>query len=151
MNILSAEQDNIDMLLTQMGAEVKSFHGLICYVNFMIDDTRIFYVYNINSKEQYYLQKVLPYPVGVGEFHKPSDIVDYIEKDLACYKNAAKSSMFKDFLQASRALQNTIQKMDETFLSYNVPHDKMGKILNEIAVIADTLADIQKTSSLITK
>jgi hypothetical protein len=147
MNLLSAEQDNMNMLLTQMGAEVQSYHGLVCNVSFTINDTKIFYVYNLDSKEQYYLQKLLPYPIGVGEFTKASEIIDYIENDIACYKNASKSSVFKDFIHINMDLHKTIQKMDETFLKYNVPHDKLNEILGEIEKINNTLTEITKVSS----
>lgn len=149
MDILSAEQENIDFMLTQMGANVKSLHGLICNASFHINGTEILYVYNLNEKDQYYLQKILPYPIGVGEFKRPSEIVDYIEKDIECYKNASKSSVFKDFININKELNNTIQKMDDAFLMYNVPHDKLDEIFNEIEKINQTISEIKKVSSTV--
>lgn len=150
MNILSAEQEDLDMQLTQMGAKVNSIHGLVCYVSFNINDTKIFYVYNLNVKEQYFLQKVLPYPVGVGEFTHPSEIVDYIKKDILCYKNASKSSVFKDFININMDLNKTVCKMEETYLNYNVPHEKLNEIVDEIEKINQTLTNIQKESKPVT-
>ncbi len=147
MNILSAEQDNIDMLLTQMGADVKSIHGLICYVRFKINDTEIFYVYNINAKDQYYLQKVLPYPVGAGVFTKTSEIVNYIKEDIEYYKKASKSSKFNDFVNINMQLHNTIHNMEETYLKYNVPHDKMDKVVSKINEVNHILDDVKKIES----
>ncbi|HEX3020831.1 MAG TPA: hypothetical protein VHP81_00370 [Lachnospiraceae bacterium] len=147
MNILSAEQDNIDMLLTQMGANVKSIHGLVCFVRFNINETEIFYVYNINAKDQYYLQKVLPYPVGAGVFTKPSEIVSYIKKDLSYYKTASKSTIFKDFVGTNLELHKTIHKMEETFLNYNVPHEKMEEVMVMINQINDILNHVQENGT----
>ncbi len=146
MNYVSAEQDNIDMMLTQMGAKVKSIHGLICSVRFNIDGTELFYVYNVNAKEQYYLQKVLPYPVGAGEFTKPSEIIEYIKKDIACYKTASKSTIFKEFVSANLELHHTIHKLEDTFMSHNVPHDKMDEIVSKIEQISQLISEIEKTS-----
>ncbi|MFA9462854.1 MAG: hypothetical protein ACERKN_01035 [Velocimicrobium sp.] len=144
MNILSAEQDNIDMLLTQMGAKVKTIHGLICFVRFTIKDTEIFYVYNINAKDQYYLQKILPYPVGAGVFTKPSEIIDYIKKDISYYKTASKSTVFSDFININLELHGAMHKMEETFLNYNVPHDKLDEIVLKIGEINQLLDKAQE-------
>jgi hypothetical protein len=144
MNILSAEQDNIDLLLTQMGAKVKSIHGLVCFVSFNINDTEISYVYNVNAKDKYYLQKVLPYPVGAGVFSKPSEIVNYIKKDIGYYKTASNSTIFKDFVDTNLELHKTIHKMEDTFLNYNVPHEKMEEIMVMINQINDILAQVQE-------
>lgn len=144
MNVLSAEQDNIDMLLTQMGAKVKSIHGLVCFVHFYIDDTEIFYVYNINAKNQYYLQKVLPYSVGAGVFTKPSEIINYIKRDISYYKTASKSSMFEEFIDINLGLHGAIHKMEDTFMNYNVPHDKMDEIVTKIEEINHILKKVQE-------
>lgn len=148
MNFISAEQDNIDMMLTQMGAKVKSIHGLVCYVSFKFNDTEILYVYNINAKNQYYLQKVLPYPVGAGEFSSPAEVVDYIKKDIHYYKTALKSSIFNDFVDINLKLHKTIHKMEEVFMNYNVPHEKMNEIEGKLNHIDQILNEIQDTSNV---
>lgn len=146
MNIISAEQDNIDMLLTQMGASVKSIHGLVCFVRFDINGTEILYVYNINAKDQYYLQKVLPYPVGTGVFTKPSEIIEYIKKDINYYRKASKSSLFNDFIAVNLELHHTIHKMEDTFMNYNVPHEKLDEIVRRIEEMNQLINEVQETS-----
>ncbi|MGB8451593.1 MAG: hypothetical protein WCD89_04605 [Anaerocolumna sp.] len=145
MNIVSAEQDNMDMLLTQLGAKVKSIHGLLCYVRFNINDTEIFYIYNINAKDQYYLQKVLPYPVGAGVFTKPSEIVEYIKNDIKFYKNASKSSVFGDFINTNVELHQIVHKLENTFMNYNVPSGKMKEISKELEHINEILDGVKDT------
>ncbi|MDF2587899.1 MAG: hypothetical protein K0S41_1740 [Anaerocolumna sp.] len=146
MNIVSAEQDNIDMMLTQMGAKVKSIHGLVCFVRFDINGTEIFYVYNVNAKDQYYLQKVLPYPVGAGVFTKPCEIVDYIKKDITLYKTAVKSSLFNSFTKVNLELHQIIHKMEETFMNYNVSDDMMTNVWKQLEQLNKTMDEIQHTS-----
>ena len=149
MNYVSAEQDNMDMMLTQMGAKVKSIHGLLCFVRFTVHDTELFYTYNINAKNQYYLQRVLPYPVGAGVFTNPSEIVDYIEKDVKSFKNAAKSSSFDSYIDIHKKLHATVHQLENDFINYNVPHDKMRAIDEALDKINMILKDIQQTSEKI--
>ena len=149
MNFLSAQQDNIEMLLTQMGADVKSIHGLVCFVRFSIEDTEFFYVYNLNAKNKYYLQKVLPYPVGAGEFSKPSEIVKYIKKDMEAFRKVSKGENFKNFVNAGLELHHTIHKVEETFLNYDVSNENMDEFLKKINEINEVLTKIQNTEKTI--
>lgn len=147
MNIISAEQDNIDLMLTQLGANVKSIHGLVCFVKFEIDNTEILYVYNINAKQQFYLQKVLPYPVGAGIFTKPGEIIDYIKKDIAYYKTASKSTVFNDFIDINMELHHIIHNMEETFMHYNVPHEKLHEVEQKLQEINSIVLEMQSSDN----
>ena len=145
MNMISAEQDNMDMLLTQLGAKVQSIHGLLCYVRFSINGTEVFYVYNINAKEQFYLQKVLPYPVGAGVFTKPSEVVEYIKNDIKLYKNASNSSVFSDFINTNLVLHRMVHNLETTFLNYNIPAEAMKGVLTELEHLNKTLDNLKDT------
>jgi hypothetical protein len=149
MNIVAAEQGNLHMRLTQLGAEVKSIHGLLCFVRFHINETEIFYVYNINAKDQYYLQKVLPYPVGAGVFDKINDIVEYIEKDILQYTNASKSKVFQTFVETNLELHHILHKMEDTFMNYNVPSCRMDDIKEKLKEMNCILDEIQESSKKI--
>lgn len=146
MNFVSAEQDNLDMMLTQMGAQVKSIHGIICFAKFLINGTEFFYVYNINAKSQYYLQKVLPYPVGAGEFSRPSEIIAYIKNDIEKFKNASKNSTFEDFLKVNTKIHRIVHKLEDTFMNYKLEPQELEKIYREIEDVDNILDDAQKTS-----
>lgn len=146
MNYVSVEQDGLDMTLTQMGAQVKSIHGLLCFVRFDIDGTELFYVYNINAKNQYYLQKVLPYPVGAGIFSRPADVIAYIKRDIKLFKNAAKSRTFQCFIETNTKIHKVLHKTEDTFLNYNVPIEKLKHISEMLDAVERELADIQQHS-----
>lgn len=143
MDMMSAEQENMDLLLTQMGAKVESVHGLICFAKFTISDVEISYVYSINANNKYYLQKIRPYPVGAGEFSRSSEVVDYIKKDIENYKVASKSSAFHEFVSINQELHQSMYKLEELFLQYNVPHDKLGEIGERVKMMNQLLSDIQ--------
>ncbi len=139
MNFLSAEQDKLDMMLTQMGAQVKTINGLLCFVRFKIKDVELFYVYNINAKNQYYLQKVLPYPVGAGVFNSPDDIVSYIQNDINKFINASEKDSFELFLHTNSVLHSTIHKMENTFFEFDLSTEQLNSILQKLIKINDVL------------
>lgn len=149
MNILSAEQDQLDMQLTQMGAKVQSLHGLLCYIRFPIEDMELFYVYNINMKNQFFLQRIKPYPVSAGIFTNPQDIVEYIRDDVKQFRNAYNSKVFSEFVTVNAELQRLVQDVEDVFLGYNVPIEKMHEISNMILSVDNILENIKNTSTKI--
>lgn len=149
MNSISASQDELDMILTQMGAQVKSVHGIISYIRFKIDDTELFYVYNINADEQFYLQMVKPYPVGAGVFSKPRELINYIKNDIKQFSNAKNSSVFDEFIAVNQQLHLRMHSIQDMFMGYNVPIDKMIMIEKKIDEIKNLIEDIKTTSTKI--
>lgn len=147
MNDMSAELAEIDMQLTQMGAKVTSLHGIVSFIHFTVDQTELFYVYNINAKDQYFLQMVKPYPAGAGIFSKPQCIVQYIKKDIRQFQNASNSNVFGEFVSVNQSLYTLIQSIKCVFMTYNVPKEKMHRIQEKVDEIFALLDDIKNTSS----
>lgn len=147
MNHMSASQEEIDMKLTQMGGKVTSLHGIISFIRFNVNQTEFVYVYNINAKNQYFLQMVRPYPVGAGVFSKPQEIVQYIKNDIKQFKNASNSGVFNEFVSVNRALYESIEDIKRVFMTYNVPREQMQSIQEKISEISQLLSDIKSTSS----
>jgi hypothetical protein len=115
MNILSAEQNRTVMLLHQLGAKVKTVHGIICYVRFEVAGSEVLYVYNINAKDQYFLQRLRPYPLGAGVFSSQREIINFIVEDLAQLQNASKSSIYENFIDVNNRLHKMIHMMESSF------------------------------------
>lgn len=145
-NEMSASEEQIDMKLTQMGADVTSLHGIISFIRFNFDQTELFYVYNINAKDQYYLQMIKPYPVGAGVFSTPKSMLQYINNDIKQFKNASNSNVFSEFVTVNQNLYAAIQDIKDVFMTYNVPKEKMVTIKEKASEISDLLEDIKKTS-----
>ena len=118
---VSAQQDHLGMLLRQLGAEVREIHGLICFVRFDLNGTELFYVYNLNDDDEYYLQRVKPYPMSAGVFPTVADIVAYIEKDLRAFQNAMKSGQYAAFMELGQRLTALTQGLEDAFLHCGVP------------------------------
>lgn len=147
MNNLSADQEEIDMQLTQMGANVTSLHGIISFIRFSYDSTELLYVYNINAKHKYFLQMVKPYSAASGVFSKPQELVQYIKNDMKQFKNASNSNVFREFVAVNQDLYDSAQKIKDVFMTHNVPKDKMLEVKEKIKEISGLLNEIQNTSS----
>jgi len=142
MSYASAQQDHINMQLRQMGASVTQIHGLINYVRFPVGEHELYYVYNLNAKNEYYLQRIRPYPMSAGVFPNADAIAEFIEMDLKTFQNAMQSGHFAAFLDINRRMLALTQELEETYLHCNVPDDcfrdaskrlaEMEKALNEM-------------------
>ncbi|MGE4276677.1 MAG: hypothetical protein AB7E30_05785 [Lawsonibacter sp.] len=147
MNHMSANQEEIDMKLTQMGGTVTSLHGIISFIRFNVNQTELTYVYNINAKNQYFLQMVKPYPAGAGVFFKPKEIIQYIKNDIKQFKNASNSNVFSEFVAVNQSLYESIQNIKDVFMTYNVPRDNMQQIKEKVDEISQLLNEVKHTST----
>lgn len=147
MNDVSASESEIDMKLTLLGANVTSLHGIISFIRFDFDQTELFYVYNVNAKNQYFLQMVKPYPAAAGVFSQPKEIVQYIKNDIKRFKNASNSNVFGEFVAVNQNLYDSAQEIKDVFMTYNVPKDKMLKIKEKVGEISGLLDEVKSTSS----
>jgi hypothetical protein len=135
MNLNSTHQAKLNMLLTQMGAKVTIVHGIFFYVKFIIKEMEVLYIFNLNAKNQYYLQRILPYPIGAGAFPTPDQVIDFIRKDIQKLQNASQSKKFNDFIIASTQLHHIVHGLEDLFLNYNVPLSQMTALEKAIAEV----------------
>lgn len=138
---LSVSGDYINMLLRQMGAtEIKHFDSKMNIVNFDLGDgLQISYVYNITRKGKYFLQRMRPYSLVEGFYATEEEIINFIQKDIKRFKNAQKSSNFNRFLLISHLGHHVSSHIEELFLNYNVPEEKLKKIEKQLE---DSLYDM---------
>lgn len=131
MNNSTVEQDRATIIFRQMGGKVKSIHGVQCYIKFCIDDSiEVYYVYNVNKDNEYYLQRIKPYPFGAGVFTSVDMIIQFVKEDLERFKNASLSSVFDIFIENNQRLNTLMESIENLFLRKNVPKDKMLEISN---------------------
>lgn len=90
MNINTVQGDSIEVLLRQLGAtRISKVSSTLYFIKFDLGDGwEISYTYNINAKDQYFLQRIEPYPIGRGLFNDEYEIVSFISKDLKKFLNA---------------------------------------------------------------
>ncbi|BEP28909.1 hypothetical protein [Helicovermis profundi] len=143
---INAEAMQHAMKLAQMGATVQQINSKMCYVTFDLkEDIKLEYVYNINSKEKYFLERIKPYPLPIKVFDSEEDLIDIIQIDLEQFKSAINSHNLSDFIKINKRLNKTIKKFEDLFLYYNVPTIEMDIIMEEISKIEE---EIDKTKEI---
>jgi len=144
--VWSETNQNI-MKLMQIGAHVTVISSQLVYVSFDItEEIKVSYVYNINKKNKYFLERVKPYPIAVMEFNTPEDICDIIRIDVEQFKNAVKSHNIKDCIGINKDLHNTILSFEDLFLYYNVNHDNIETIKHYIQKIKEEIHNSKEHS-----
>lgn len=139
MNYVNVEASQHEMRLIQMGAKVEQVNSKMCYVKFLINGLPIEYVYNLNKKNKYFLERIKPYPLPVKSYDKVSDIVEVIEVDIKQFTNAVKSKNIESFAKINLELIDTIKKFEDLFLYYNVPGIQVELIMGKIHEIQDEI------------
>lgn len=134
MNQTLAQGDTIETRLRLLGAtEVQRVQGILYYVTFVFEDgNEVSYVYNINVKGQYFLQRIKPYPLPEGIFSDEGQVVEFIKRDFKKFKNAKNSNNFPQFLQLTNEMNLLAHDMEAFFLNYNVDNKYIIKLVEEL-------------------
>ncbi len=140
--MIDAEVRFNSMKLRQMGGIVEEIKSKMCYVKFDVEGMRVSYVYNVNKRGNYFLERVKPYPAPIREYDEEDQIVDVIKTDLEQFKNASKSHNFNGFIEINKKMSETLKKFEDLFLYYNVPEEENRLIYNKLLEIE---AEIEKT------
>lgn len=144
---VASEASQHDMKLTQLGATVKQVTSKMCYVKFELENFELVYVYNLNKKGKYFLERVKPYPLPIKEYNSESDVIDIIKIDMEQFKNATNSRNIDEFISINSELHNTIKQFEDLFLYYNVPKSEADMILEKITEIQDEIKKTKETST----
>ena len=121
--------------LQQMGAKVDVINSTLCYVNFDICGFGLQYVYNVNKKGNYFLERTKPYPLAISEFDSEKDVVKLIRADVDKFRNALKCHHIDSFITIARQINKTFISFEDTFLNYNIPGEKVEKIYKKIQAL----------------
>jgi hypothetical protein len=148
-SIVNGEVSQHVIKLQQLGAKVNVINSTLCYVNFDISGFVLQYVYNVNSKGNYFLERTKPYPLALQEFDTEKDVVILIRKDVEKFKNALKSHHIDLFITIARHLNSTFVNFENTFLDYNLPAADVELILKKIQDIDGDLVRLKDTAKKI--
>lgn len=142
----STDGDIIATKLKQLHPhEVNQIMSHLYYIVFKFESNiEVSYVYNINVKKQYFLQRIAPYPLPKGLFSTQNEIIDFIEKDISKFKNASHSSNFNSFLNITNNISQLEQTMERLFLNFNVSKESIHHIQQ---LISDLNLEIQKAQN----
>lgn len=138
----------IEMTCRELGAsKVMELEGSLYYVEFAIAGCcTLSYTFNINGQNDYRLQRLQPYPFAHGLLKKEEDIISLIKRDLARFRNAAKSSNFQKFIETLNGLIAIGDDMDDLFLNFNVDRDALTGIAEHIEKIREHIAGVRQNS-----
>lgn len=147
MDIYSSRRDKLTMELHQMGATVKSLHGIVCYISFMTFNTKITYLYNINKDNEYFLQRISPYPLSVGAFKTESDIVKFIKEDIRKFECTSSHNCFKRFIDLNLSFQKALDDMENLFISSDMTEEYFEIMEYAVKNFNNTLALLKETKN----
>lgn len=148
MNINGASGDTIEILLRQLGAtDIKKIHGILYFIKFKLDENiEISYTYNINTKNQYFLQRIKPYPLPQGTFENEYEIVSFIKRDLAKFNFAKNSSNFDLFTEVTQKVNSITSNMESLFFSTKVNDSDFLNLDKELKDVLDNIEYIKRHS-----
>lgn len=143
---MMAELEKHHTILSQLGAKVHVMNSLLCYISFDIDGVEVSYSYNVNKKGKYFLQRIKPYPEPAGTFRSEEEIIDIIKIDIDQFKNAKNCNLFKDFVEINKCLNKTVRNFEDLYLYYNVPHEIIDNIKDELDSIQTMIKQAKNSS-----
>lgn len=146
---INAEIMQQSMKLKQMGADVTVINSKLCYISFDLSGFKVSYVYNVNKKGRYFLERIKPYPLPLREFDNEDDVIDIINIDLSQFKNAIKSHNIDRFITIARKLDNVFHKFEDLFLYYNLPEEETKRLYEEILAFEADMERIKEDSERI--
>ena len=148
MNQTLAQGDAIETRLRLMGAKkVQRIQGFLYYVTFAFEDgEEVSYVYNINAKRQYFLQRIKPYPLPEGIFTDEGQVVEFIKRDMKKFTNAKNSSNFQQFLELTKTMNLMAKDMESFFLNYNVDKKYIKQLVEDLENMRKTMQDSKRES-----
>ncbi len=145
--LMNAEIMEHDFKLRQMGADVYVVNSKMCYVLFMVGKHEISYVYNINTKGRYFLERIKPYPLALREFENEADVIEIIEIDLEQFKNASHSHNIDAFIDINKRFNLSLRKFEDLFLYFNVPKETADHIQEELDRIDALIEETKVTAN----
>lgn len=130
---INSEASQHVMKLLLLGANVQLVSGKMVYVKFSLENgIEVAYVYHINKKNNYFLERISPYPLPIREFSSPEEVIDIIQLDYEQYKNAAKSANIKEFVNLNKEMHTIMKSFEDLFLYYNVSADALNTIKKSV-------------------
>lgn len=147
MKYLNVEASQHEMRLIQMGAKVELINSKMCYIKFLIEGIPVEYVYNLNKKNKYFLERIKPYPLAIRSYEKVEDIVNVIEVDVKQFKNVVKSKNVQSFVNITNEFIGIIKRFEDLILYYNVPAEKVGIIMGKINEINQEISETKETAN----
>lgn len=141
MNISKASGDMLEMELRQMGCtKINKVSGQLFFVKFDLEnDIFVSYSYNINHKNQFFLQRISPYPLPEGVFSTQFEVINFIDRDIKKFKNAIHSKNFNSFISIANIFNEIEHNLETLFLNYNVDKEVLDELKDQVIKLNDNI------------
>jgi hypothetical protein len=133
--------------LRSLGARVLDIQGIMFYVKFKIKGYKISYIYHLNPDNTYFLERVKPYSMVIGDFNTEEDIVDIIKVDIEQFQNAMNSNNFERFIDVDNNISKLVRIFEDLYLYYNINTQDIDSLNQDIKRILGTIKEIKSHSN----
>ncbi|MBI9009900.1 MAG: hypothetical protein JEZ05_07700 [Tenericutes bacterium] len=145
---INSEASQHVMKLLLLGANVQLVSGKMVYVKFTLEnDIQVAYVYHINKKNKYFLERIKPYPLPIREFDTADEVIDIIQLDFHQYENAAKSRKIREFINLNKEMHSVMKSFEDLFLYYNIPEASLNSIKENVLKAKETILEASKSAN----
>jgi hypothetical protein len=133
--------------LKKLGARVLDIQGIMFYVKFVLNDNvKLSYIYHLNPDNTYFLERIKPYSMAIGEYDNEEDIVDTIRVDLEQFKNAMNSKNFVNFIEIDNKISKLVRIFEDLYLYYNIEAEDLDKLKDGVYNVLEIIKDIRSHS-----
>lgn len=132
--------------LKSIGARVIDIQGVMTLVKFDLSGNKVSYLYHLNDDNTYFLERVRPYSMTVGNFENEEGIVDIIKVDIEQFRNAMQSKNFSNFIQIDYNISKLVRIFEDLYLYYNIEKEDLDILNNEVNLVLDIIKGIQRKS-----
>lgn len=148
-NYLKVKNSMLSFELEQLGGKIHNANGIICYVDFDINSTKIKYMYHIDKNNKYFLERISPYNVAINEFDNEQYVVNAIKIEIDKFKNATNSNKFKKFIDTNKEFSNIVKSFEDLYLHYNISKYDLQEIQNNVLNIKKKLEEISVNNEIV--
>lgn len=150
MSIMSSRLIRHEMCkdeLKDLGARVIDIQGIMFLVKFNLNSNAVTYAYHLNEDNTFYLERVKPYFLSIGDYKSEEEIVDVIKVDIEQFKNAMQSSNYNQFIDIDHHLSQLVRLFEDLYLYYNINKEDLELLDADVDNILLKIKDIMKRSA----
>lgn len=146
---ISVKESMLKFQLEQLGATVFTVKGNLCYVKFTLADVKFKYLYHINRKGKFFLERIAPYSMPIAAFNSEEEIINTIKLDINKFKNLENSKKFDHFISLDKDLVQISKAFEKIYLHYNISKHDLKDLDDEILTLKNKLGAIIQSSELV--
>jgi hypothetical protein len=137
--------------LKKMGARVLDIQGIMYYVKFDLEGHAISYMYHLKDDNSFYMERIKPYTMPLGDYENEEEIVDVIRVDIEQFRNAMRSKNFDRFITIDDHISTLVRLFEDLFLYYNIDKEDLDQLDDRVNGVLETILRIMDRSNRVYK